>query len=81
MSQSMYVHVGQCGIQNGISLWRQMITEVSMDKDGVLADSEKNWVLPTAAFDEGSDGTWVPRAIFVDSERDVINEKVLDGVL
>jgi tubulin alpha len=68
------VHAGQCGIQCATSIWRLMMSEHSVNKEGFVVDSAKNEMNTVATcFRETSAGLYLPRAIFVDLEPNVID--------
>jgi tubulin alpha len=71
------LHIGQGGIQVGNSCWELFCLEQGIQPNGQMQKSnttpEKNDAFNTF-YDETSEGKTVPRALFLDTESDVIDE-------
>ncbi|KYR02696.1 Tubulin alpha-1B chain [Tieghemostelium lacteum] len=73
------IHVGQAGLQAGISAWELYCLEHGIDVDGTMKEevkinNKKNDISCEAFFSEGTNNKYVPRSVFVDLEPSVIDE-------
>ncbi|KAG9394273.1 Tubulin [Carpediemonas membranifera] len=69
MSRHISIHVGQCGIQVGLSMWRRLMREHGIRPDGTAEDLDNSVnECRECFFDVADDGRYLPRAFFVDLE-------------
>jgi len=80
MSEKITLHIGQCGVQIGHSIWSLFTFEEGIGKMGFDEFSNEG-VIHDIFFQETSKGKWVPRSCFIDSEMVVIDEKINNGTL
>ena len=72
------VHIGQCGIQLGVSCWELYCLEHEIEPDGQMPSDKTIGVGNdpfNVFFSETSSGQHVPRSVFIDLE-----PTVCDGV-
>lgn len=75
MREVISLHVGQAGVQIGNSCWELYCKEHNLNNDGTPNNqTNKNRNSPSTFFSETTDGGYVPRAVFVDLEPDVIHQ-------
>jgi len=73
MREVIMIHVGQAGLQVGMMYWRQICAEHNLDLHGTPIGG--NYVgSPEVFFMKASGGKFVPRAILVDLEPQVIRD-------
>ena len=72
MSEYVFVHVGQAGIQIGQNLWQQLFLE-HMAPGGTLGKINLDVGNPHSWFNEEQQDWFTPRAVFADVEPDVID--------
>jgi len=76
------IHIGQAGIQTGAATWNLNRYENNLNRDGTLKTDEEGDFSYSfhkscdVLFHERNNGTYSPRALFIDSEPKVINECV-----
>lgn len=77
MREIISLHIGQAGIQIGNSCWELYCKEHQLNSDGTpLKDINRKSTpnSPSTFFSETTSGGYVPRAIFIDLEPDVIHQ-------
>ena len=71
MSEIIWVHIGQTGIQIGLQFWDLIMAEHGVGYDGHLQYPKGN---PHVMFDEDENGLFIPRAVFIDTDDIAIEE-------
>jgi len=74
MRDILVIHVGQCGIQVGADFWRQIMYEDGLTADGIPKDQVNDNVHHGIFFDETSNLSYSPRALFIDGDNHVVEE-------
>eukprot|EP01130_Rhizamoeba_saxonica_P002211 TRINITY_DN12061_c0_g1_i1.p1 TRINITY_DN12061_c0_g1~~TRINITY_DN12061_c0_g1_i1.p1 ORF type:complete len:461 (-),score=128.77 TRINITY_DN12061_c0_g1_i1:29-1411(-) len=76
MREIISIHIGQAGVQLGESCWQLYCLEHGIQADGTLIDDsqDKGQNSFQTFFNESNSGKYVPRAVFVDLEPNVIEE-------
>jgi len=73
------LQVGQCGNQIGSQFWTKLCTEHGIGNDGILSPEAINGIdRKDVFFTQADDETYIPRAIFVDTEPRVL-ENLMTG--
>jgi len=75
MVEKISLHVGQAGVQIGYSVWSLLTYEEGITKRG-FDEYAQDDVVHDVCFQEKADGKWIPRTMFLDSEKVVIDEKI-----
>jgi len=65
MSEVIFFHIGQAGVQIGQSLWDLMYQQ-HMSADGQLGQISSDSYDPNVVFHEVEEGEWKPRAVIFD---------------
>ena len=78
MREIISLHVGQCGIQTGIQMWRQLALEKNIDGQGELVEERRveAYNCNTKAFFAESplqSRKYLPRALFIDSDHSCLD--------
>lgn len=68
------IHIGQAGVQVGNGCWELYCLEHGIQPDGHIADDPGNDISFDAFFRETYQGRYVPRAVFIDTERSVVDQ-------
>ncbi|KAH7091848.1 tubulin alpha [Auriculariales sp. MPI-PUGE-AT-0066] len=75
MREVISIHVGQAGVQIGNACWELYTLEHGLSPDGtVIENSTSANSSFTTFFSDSSSGKFVPRALFVDLEPNVVDE-------
>ena len=71
MSEIIWIHIGQTGVQIGLQFWDLIMKEHGVGYDGQLQHIIGN---PHVMFDEDEKGIFIPRAVFADTDDFTIEE-------
>lgn len=69
--QFICLHIGQAGVQLGSACWELFCLEHGINSDGTVNQLTTN---STSMFSVTQTDTYVPRALFVDTESSVISK-------
>ena len=73
MSEFIFLHIGQAGVQIGRQLWERFMKEHGIRADGKPNKHGLRWNVDQL-FDENEYGQFIQRAVFVDTEEMPIEE-------
>lgn len=79
MRDLLSIHVGQCGVQLGADLWQNVLFEEGLDLTGTPPDRNDDLWNHDTFFEETSTLTYTPRALFIDSDPQAIDDNILSG--
>src|SRR5687768_2814826 len=70
MREVISLHVGQCGINLGLTFWPHFAQEDDINADGTLAsrDTENKNFLSYFRQDSRTENQFMPRAVFLDTD-------------
>jgi tubulin alpha len=77
MRDSIFLHIGQAGVQIGQSCWELFCIEHGIDKDGTVSQKDQNSSPKEnyqTLFNETEKGNYVPRCLFVDLDPITIDQ-------
>jgi len=74
MREVISIHIGQAGVQTGEQCWELYCLEHGISPDGTIAEPHESSDSLKVFFNEANSGKFVPRAVFVDLEPNVIDE-------
>jgi len=74
MREIISIHIGQAGVQTGEQCWELYCLEHGINPDGTLGPNAQDNDSFKLFFSESNAGKYVPRAVFVDLEPNVIDE-------
>lgn len=75
------IHIGQCGLQLGQSIWELLGLEHGISFDGTFISDDTDDTSFKTFYHETPDGQYVPRALLVDLEPSVVGKFVHQQII